>query len=95
MDDLAHFAWRHIAHRVIDDARFDVQCRLADGARLGQGILRLEGRGQWRHLSLSVHIPEANVGQTLVELLEDLERHDARAVVRLAQRRQIDSIKHG
>ena len=63
--------------------------RAAARAGFAQLIFGAEHRRQRRDLGLAVQVPQAHAGQPRRQLAQHLHRHDRRAVVALAQARQI------
>ena len=93
--DLADLARGHRLPVVVDQQRLDVDRRPARRAGVAQLLVGPQDRGERGHLGLAVEVPELHVGQPPSELLEHLDRHRRRAVVALAQRREVAGVEVG
>ncbi len=93
MHDLADLAGPHILHGRVDDAGLDVEHGFSRRTGLAQLVLRFEHGGERRDLGLAVEVPQPHGRQALLHLAQNLDRHDRRAVVALAQRRQVRRVE--
>ena len=87
--DFSNLARIDVLHRIVHDPGLDVQRCPAAGTGFAQLVLRPEHGGQRRDLGLAIQVPQLDVGEPRGQFPQHLDRHDGRAVVALAQFRQV------